>query len=191
MPNVTVTEQIATNAQVGDAGKELLKDDLTPAAYLKLLTEKALFKDALMFFGHAVPIDVSVQWAVNCIKEFQPKDQPAPKPSDPLPLCERWLGTRSDNDRFEANKSAKKAGLSSPAGMLAMAVFLAGKSMTPEGAPPAPPPPFAAEKMAASAVRIAVLKAAPDKTTENYNRALEIGKQVAKSKGVPFFATAG
>jgi hypothetical protein len=191
MPNVTVTSQIATNAGVGDEGKGLLRDDTMPAAFLNMLAEKALFKDAIMFFGHAVPTDVTVQWAVNCIKEFQPKDQPAPKPSDPLPLCEQWLKTRSENDRFEANKSAKAAGMSSPAGMVAMAVFLAGKSMTPEGAPPAPPPAFAAEKMAAGAVRIAVLKAAPDKTTQNYNRALEIGKQLAKSRGVAYFATAG
>src|ERR1035438_7746644 len=109
----TVTATIAANAAVGDAAKELLRDDLSPAAYLNLLIEKALFKDAVIFFAHAVPTDVTVQWAVDCVKEFKPKTEKPPDEPQILPLCEKWLKTRSDADRFEAGKAAKKAGMSS------------------------------------------------------------------------------
>jgi len=192
MANPTLATQIAANAGVGDAAKELLRDDLSPAAYLDLLAAKALFKDALGFFAHAVPVDVTLRWAVDCVKEFQPEGQQQPEAAtQSLALCEQWLKTRSDSDRFEVNKSAKKAGLSTPPGCVAMAVFLAGKSMTPQGAPPAPPPPFAAEKMAAGAVRAAVLKLDPQKATQNYSRALEMAKTIAKGKGAANFAAAG
>jgi hypothetical protein len=189
MANVTVTRQIADNAAVGDAAKELLRDDLSPAAYLDLLVAKALFKDAIWFLAHAVPVDVTLRWAVDCVKEFQPQGVTPPEPvKRALALCEQWLKTRSDPDRFEANKSAKEAGLSTPTGCVAMAVFLAGKSMTPAGAPPAPPPPFAAEKMAAGAIRASVLKAAPEKAAQNYNRVLDMGKTIAKGRGAAYFA---
>jgi hypothetical protein len=45
--------------------------------------------------------------------------------------------------------------------------------------------------MAAGAVRIAVLKAAPDKAPQNFARALEMGKKLAKGRGVQYFAAAG
>lgn len=189
MPTLTATRQIAANAGVTDPAKELLRDDLGPAAYLNLLVEKALFKDALMFFAHAVPTDITVQWAVDCVKAFKPKaDGPPPKGPESLPICEQWLKTRSDDDRWEACRTAKKAKMSSPADCVAIAVFFAGKSIAAPNAPPAPPPPYASEKMAAGAVRVAVVKFAPEKAPQNYGRAVEMGKTLAKGKGIAYFA---
>lgn len=183
----TLTAQIAAKAAVSDPAKELLRDDLSPSAYLNLLAEKALFKDALLFFAHGVPVDVAVQWAVDCVKELKPAQPPA-KPSESLPLCEQWLQTRSEDVRRAAGKSAKKALMATPADSVAMAVFFTGKSIAAAGAPGAPAPAGASERMAAGAVRMAVLKSPPEKAAQNYGRALEIGKTLAKGKGVAYFA---
>lgn len=184
---MTAARQIAARAGVADEAKELLKDDTTPGAYLNLLLKKELYKDALLFFAHGVPGDVTLQWAVDCVKEFKPKDPPA-KPSESLPLCEQWLQTRSEDVRRQAGKTAKKAGMATPADNVAMAVFFAGSSIGAANGPQAPPPKFASERMAAGAVRMAVLKSPPLQAPQNYARALDIGKALATSRGISYFA---
>lgn len=186
MAATTLTQQIAAKAAVSDEAKGLLRDDLNPSAYLQLLTEKTLFKDALLFFAHGVPLEITLQWAVDCVKAIEPQKAP-PKASESLPLCEQWLQTRSEDVRRQAGKSAKKAGMATPADSVAMAVFFAGASIAAAAAPPAPAPVGASERMAAGAVRMAVLKAAPEKAAQNYNRALETGKALAKGKGILYF----
>lgn len=188
---LTVTAQIAATACVGDEGKALLRDDLYPVPYLDLLAEKALFKDALNFFAHAVPTIVTIEWAVECLKHFKPAEPEAGKAKavepDPLAASEKWLKTRSEDDRWAAKKAATSC---SPAGPLALAVFMAGPSITPPKAPPTPPPPYAAEKLAAGAVRISVLKTDPAKAPENFKRVIDMGKRLAKVRGAQYFAAA-
>ena len=60
--------------------------------------------------------------------------------------------------------------------LLAMAVFLSGGSVASPGAPETPPPQYAAQKLIAGSVQVAVVSYEPQKAKERYQRALAKGK---------------
>ncbi len=178
---MTVTNQIAAKAKVGEEAQALLNDEISPSAYLDLLTKKesvqgcgaVLRPRGARGFGRAM--GGSVRQGVS------PQTNKPPKGAASLAAAEKWLGTRSEDDRWAARRAADKSGMSSAGDCVAMAVFFAGKSMTPPDAPVTPPPPFASNKMSAGAVQIAVASGEPGKSKENYQRALAIGKEITVS----------
>lgn len=174
--------EICGIANVSDDAKALLQDDLSPTKYINLLSEKGLFKDAIAFLAHGLPVAVSLQWASACVKEFQPPEPPA-KAMASFAAAETWIKSPSDAARWEAKKAADDGGMSSAADCLAMAVFLSGGSVTPPEAPPTPPPPYAGQKLVAGSILMAVVSHAPEKATEKYRRALDIGRDLVKAGG--------
>ena len=173
------TTDICVIANVSDDAKALLQDDLSPSKYINVLSEKGLYKDAIGFLAHGLPVAASLKWAAACVKEFQPPE-PEAKAQASFAAAEKWIGSPSDEARWEAKKAADDGEMSSPADCLAMAVFLSGGSVTPPEAPPAPPPPHASQKLVAGSILLAVVSHAPEKATEKYKRSIDIGREMAK-----------
>lgn len=153
--------------------RELAREGSTSSQYFNLLQERGLYQDAISFRAHEFAPRKAVEWAAVCVKELQ---APAKKPEaeDSLKSVERWLEVPGDDSRWEAKNTADRAGLSSAADCLAMAVFFSGGSMSPPGAPDTPPPAYASNKMAAGSITIAVLSQMPEKATERFKRALQL-----------------
>ena len=153
--------------------RELAREDSTSSQYFRLLQERGLYQDAISFRAHEFAPRKAVEWAAACVKELQAPPQ-KPEAEDSLKSVERWLENPDDTSRWDAKKTADKAGMSTAADCLAMAVFFSGGSMSPPGAPDTPPPAYASNKMAAGSITIAVLSQMPEKAAERYKRALHL-----------------
>ena len=155
--------------------RELAREDLSSSQYLEILQNNSLFQDAVFFRAHELPTHRAIEWGAACIRELRAPDKKQDG-QDSLDSVGRWLKTSNDPTRWAAKESADKAGISSPADLLAMAVFFSGGSMTPPGSPDTPPPPYAARKMVAGSIAAAVLSQTPEKAADRYKLALTLSK---------------
>jgi hypothetical protein len=171
------TREIIEVSNLGLNARELARDDLSSAGYLETLRDHSLFHDAVSFRAHELPTNLAIEWGAACIRELRAPDQ-RQDGQDSLDSVERWVRTPNDATRWAAKECADKAGISSPADCLAMAVFFSGGSMTPPGTPDTPPPPYAARKMVAGSIAVAVLSHTPEKAADRYRLALALSKDV-------------
>jgi hypothetical protein len=88
-----------------EAFPELLKKISTPPTdrfpidYLRALTSKASFQDALTFCAYLLPRREAVWWACGCVRDVL--DEIPPPHSAALLAAEAWVG-QPDNDRRQA-----------------------------------------------------------------------------------------
>lgn len=175
------TSEIVAVAKLSDRVKELTTDEPGPSRFVQLLEARGLFKDAIQFLTHGLPIDVAIRWGCAAVRELARKENPA-QSAEVLEAAEGWLKAPNDEERWKARSAAEKNGVSSPADLIAMAVFLSGGSITPAGTPVTPPPEYAANRMVGSGIQLAVLSQSPEKASERYRRALQIGREIVKTK---------
>jgi hypothetical protein len=181
-------KEISEIADLGGGARALVKEDSTPSAYLDSLEQQKLFEDAIRFLAYKLDVDVAVKWACACIRDLRapdtkeqkdPKEQKEQK-DEPLEASEQWVKAQGDPARRAAKTAADKAKTRGASYLVAMAVFFSGGSITAPEAPEAPPPKYAAQKMIAGGVQIAVVSYQPEKAPERYKRALAIGKELDK-----------
>jgi hypothetical protein len=176
------TSELAKIAKLGEEAQALLRDDLGFSKYLALLSEKALYKDAVKFYAHGMPVKVAIKWGQACARDLRAPDQEAKtKPS--LDVTEAWLQKPDDKLRWEAKAVADKSGMETAADCVAMAVFFSGGSIAPDKAPAVAPPAYAANKLIAGAIQMAVLSHQPEKAAERYQKALELGRAQVQAEG--------
>jgi hypothetical protein len=168
-------KEIAEISKLSEGAQALVQEDSTSSAYLDSLEKGGLFQDALRFLAHKLPIDAGVKWAAACARELRAPEGKDQK-DEPLEASEQWIKAPVDPTRWAAKEAADKAKTPGPSNLVAMAVYLSGGSMSPPGSPETPPPQYAAQKMIAGSVLVAVVSHEPQKATERYKRALAMGK---------------
>jgi hypothetical protein len=167
-------KEISETADLSDAARALVREDSTESNYLDSLEKQELFQDAIRFMAFKLPTDAGIKWATACLKELR---SPESKEKDePWDASDQWVKAPGDPTRRAAKKAADNVKKAGPSKLLAMAVFLSGGSVASEGAPETPPPQFAAQKLIAGSVQVAVVSYEPKKAKERYQRALTIGK---------------
>ncbi|MBV8819837.1 MAG: hypothetical protein JO022_15855 [Acidobacteriaceae bacterium] len=173
------TTELSKIAKLSPEALALLRDDLGPSKYVAVLSENKLYKDAVKFLAHGMPVNVAIKWGLACAKELRAPDQEEKtKPS--IEVTEAWLKTPDDKTRWQAKKVADDSGMETAADCVAMAVFFSGGSIAPEKAPNTPPPPYSANKFVAGGISMAVVSHEPEKAPERYQKALDLGRaQVA------------
>lgn len=173
------TSEILAAANVSEEARALFKPDLGPTGFVRLLESNNLFKDAIQFLAHGLPIDIAVKWAFACSQELlAPAQLELSKAS--LERVEAWLKAPTDENRWSARQAADKSGLSSPADLIAMAVFFSGASITPPDTPTTPAPPYLASKMVGGAIQLAVLSQKPEQAVDRYRTTLRISRETVK-----------
>ena len=175
------TAELSQIAKLDAEAMALVGDGLSPSKYIALLTEKELYKDAVKFLAHGMPVPIAIKWGLACVKELKAPDQEE-KMKASAAIAESWTQEPSDQKRWEAKKIADASGMETAADCLAMAVFLSGGSIAPDKSPPVPPPPHSANKMVAGAIQIAVASHQPEKSAERFKKALELGRAQAQAK---------
>ena len=170
------TREIADVANLTDSARGLIQEDSTPRSFVDQLEEQALYEDALRFLAHKLPIDAGIKWAVASVRDLQAPDQKDRK-NDPLEAAEAWIKAPGDPARWTAKDAADKARETSTASLIALAVFFSGGSITAPEAPEVHPPPYAAQKMVAGSIQVAVLTHEPQHAVERYRRALLLGRK--------------
>jgi hypothetical protein len=175
------TAEIAEAAQLSGEARSLLSDGIGPSRFVQLLEERALFKEAIQFLAHGLPLPVTVRWGCACSRELLPSAQ-LEQAKESLQCAEAWLAEPTDDARWQARRAAEKSDMSNAADFVAMAVFLSG-SVTPPDAPPTPPPPYVASKLAAGGIQLAVLSREPANAPQRYRRALQISREIVRTSG--------
>ena len=170
---MTAESNMLETAELSEAAAGLFDEKLTPESYIAKLSDVGLFDDAIKYLAHTLGGRACMDWSLGCLRLLHPTTTPVEQ--EATTAVENWLADPTDANRRTAKSASEKAKLATPAGCLAMAVFLAEGSIAPIERDPVPVPPHVAEKVAASAVILAVV-AEPTQMSERYARCLELAR---------------
>jgi hypothetical protein len=175
------TAQILSVAELSDDAAQVLRPDAAPQEFVDLLTQRALFPDAVRFLAHALPKRECVWWGWVCAKRAS-GETPPPKIKAALEATEKWIAQPTEDNRRAAKAATDVAGLSTAAGCAGLAAFFSGGSLAPPEAPVVPPGEFLTAKAVSGAVIIAAIaddpKAAPEKFKSFIAQGLDVTKRI-------------
>lgn len=179
LTNVTAQRatEIASHLQLEGEAAQLLRDDLTPAAYLDLLVQREQYVPAIQFLAHALPKREAVAWACQCVRNagLGALDDIARAALD---AAEQWVLDPSEPNRRAAQAAAEKAGYDTPAGCAAAAAFFSGGSLAPAHVPEVPPGPTLTAQAAAGSILLAAVLKEPEKALEKQRDFLRRGMEL-------------
>jgi hypothetical protein len=147
--------EAARDCELSDAAKALLTPQLKAGAFLAALARENHWLDALRFAPYALERTSAIWWAVLCAWEFYRPTPPAAA-DRVLHVVMEWLNDPTEAHRREAYEVAQAARLTTPAGNLAMAVYFAVGSLSPEGQPVVPTKPHFTPQSLASAITLMI-----------------------------------
>ena len=170
---------IGSVSELGEEAMALLRPDLHPVEYVKLLVEKRLYPDAVRFLAHALPKREAVWWAWVTARRVAGPDPP-PKIRASLQATEKWISDPDEERRRAAMAAAQAADFGSAAGCAGLAAFFSGGSLAPPEAPPVPPGEYLTAKAVSGAVIFSSLATEPEKAPEKFQAAIAQGVDVTK-----------
>ena len=168
---------VAENAELEDEARKLLADQQTPRQFVEVLVQKGLLADACRFLGQALPKREAVWWALQCVRQTGGANS-TPSAAKCLQAAETWVLSPREDSRQAAKPLADAAGVATPAGAVALAVFFHSGSMTPDDLPPVPPPEHLTGATAANAVLLAAYLGDPAKAEETLRKFAALGLEV-------------
>ncbi len=169
--------EVCRAVQLGDEAKKLLRDGLTPRAFLDELVAKKHYPDAVRFLAFALPKREAVWWACLCARQAYSGGADA-KILAALAASEKWVTDPSDANRRAAFAAAQAADIGNPAGSTGVAVFFSGGSIAPPNVPEVKPPERATAQAVAGAVMLAAVMKEPEKMAAKYQKYLTLGIEV-------------
>lgn len=171
---------ICEQFKLGEDARELLEPDDSAEYYLSALIENGLFTDAIRFTAYRLSKREAVWWGCLCAWEAcRPK--PTPAVSAALHACTVWVREPSEENRYTA-EAARDAALGTPAGHLALAVFLSGGSISRPELPPVAPNPGLTARLVAEAVLLASRLVPPSETSTCQRRFLGIAAEISSGQ---------
>jgi hypothetical protein len=141
-------------------------------AFVNALCRAGHLPQSVRALAHALPPREAISWAADFIRSDAPPVRPQEKAA--FEVVENWIADTNDENRRAAFAHAETA-FGTPAGALALAVFLSGGSVTFPPAPEVPPAPHSAAKAAAGAIALAVVSKQPEKAPDKYRAILADG----------------
>ena len=148
------------------------------AGEVEQLAAGGRLQEAVAAMAQLLPKRTAVSWALESIRRV-----PAAK-GRPEEAVERWLAEGSDETRRAALEAAQQSGMDTPAGCLALAVFLSGGSLAPPDTQVAPEPePHLCAQVAAGAMSMAVAMD-PQNAADHFRAFLDRGFQIAKQQKI-------
>jgi hypothetical protein len=157
----------------------LLKDGMSPEEFLAALMEKKLYVDGFEFLAFALPVREAIWWGLLCM-QHSAGDNLSPTDRGAASAAVNWLLQPTEENRVAAGPAAEAAGIASPAGSIAAAVFNTGGNVAPPGLQIfKAPDKFAPAKAIARAVTIASVKVEPVHIISTQKSYLTLGLEVA------------
>lgn len=157
------------------AGAAAPAQPTTASEFAGSLLSEGLHPETVRLVAATMDQKAAIEWACACAKTMERPARNA-KQDAALAAAEKWLKEPSDDNRRTAKELAEAAGLGTPEGAVAMAVFFSGGSLTPKGVQEVPPPAYACQKIAAGSVVFSVLAQAPESVGDRYRKALELSR---------------
>ena len=119
-----------------------------------------LLPDALRLLAAILPVRESIWWAWVSVRYAMQREggtPPSPEAHAAVAAIEQWIVRPDDDHRRAAWSAGQAAGLDTPAGMVAAAVFLSGQSVAPPAVAPVPPPPGGALPLVTGAILLSAV----------------------------------
>jgi len=160
----------------------LLRDGMLPGEFAEALMAGKQYVTSIDYMAHALPAREAVWWGCLCLQHACGDNLP-PLDKEACRAAVQWVVQPTEWNCAAALAPAQAAGMASPAGGLAMAVFQTGGNVAPPGAPPMAPQPFAPAKAVAGAVKMACTKADPMKIVETQRLFVELAMGMAEGQG--------
>lgn len=139
----------------GQEASALVDPTLSLGALCQAWTDSELLPDVIRLIASVLPERESVWWAWVSARHASQTDGGQPLTAAAhrcLSSIEQWIVAPGDDSRRAVWADGSEAGLDTPVGMIAAAVFLSGNSVTPPDAPPVPPPPGMAMPLVVGAI---------------------------------------
>ena len=170
---------VCERAKPGDEARGLLAEGMTARAYIGALMGKGLYADAVKVLAHALPKRAAVWWACLCVAD---RLGPAPAAAEALETARAWVIDPTDARRRAAFPASQAAGMGTPAGCAAAAVYFSGGSLAPPELPAVVPPEHITGQMVANSLVLAAVIKEPEKAAEKYAAFLRTGLEVAEGQ---------
>jgi hypothetical protein len=175
--SVKTAQEVCPRFELSKEAAALVKEGQAPKQLFDLLVEKNHLLDAIRLLAHALPKREAIWWAFQCARQVHGKPEPAV--AQALTATEKWLLDPKEETRRGTEAAAEPAGLGTPAGCTAIAVFWSGGSLAPPHAPVVPPKDHLTGHGAASAILLAAVLTEPEKAEQKHRAFLKLGAEVA------------
>ena len=154
--------------------------DTTPVELIRQSYRDKQWQELITFLCHALPVSETIcwgyQWLIETKLSFSPEENQA------LDRVKLWLIQPSETHRRLAEIAAGQAGLASPCGLLAQAVFWSGGSITPVNGPDCPAPAYLHSHAVAGAIYMTCLLSQPEEAEPLLKQAIKSGLSFAVRK---------
>jgi hypothetical protein len=152
---ITTTE-LCDRAGLDDDLRRLAKPEMPVRTYIDELSRAGRVREAVNSLVQVLPRTEAIAWGLESIRRVDVALIHRGGP-EAIKHVEAWLEEPNEERRRAAKAAADQAGLATPPGCLAFAVFMSGGSMAPAEAPVAPEPaPHICGRMVAGAMSLAV-----------------------------------
>jgi hypothetical protein len=142
---------------------------------------------ALRLIASVLPARESVWWgwvSARYASQLAGAAPPTAEVHTALTAIEQWIVRPEDDARRAAWDAGNAAGLDTPVGMVATAVFLSGTTVAPPNVPPVPPPPGAALPLITGSILLsAVASGDPAQATPTMAAFAAQGFEIVKRLG--------
>jgi hypothetical protein len=173
--------EICQRFEPSEKARKLLRPGLSPREFLRLVEADHLYLDGIRFSAYALPSRGAIWWGCLCLWSiYRPK--PPEKIAAALNSVVAWVQEPDEEKRRAAEAVIAEAGMGTPAGGLAAAVFYSGDNIAPPGQPEVKPKPFLWSKVLAGALAMAPKLVAPDKKKEYERQYLNLAIDVAEMR---------
>lgn len=136
---------------LGDEAKGLMRGSMSPREYLAALAEKELYRDAIRFLAHWLRKREAIWWGTLCAW-YAYRPAPPKKVSAALETVVHWVQQPDEANRRAAETAGEAVGNDTAAGMLALAVFCSGGSISLPNLPVVEAPPPATAQFVVNAI---------------------------------------
>jgi hypothetical protein len=174
LAGVKATTHELIGASEIEADLDSIAESTMPGEFLDSLIASGQLAEGVRFLSCAMTPAQAIAWAYKCVRSLVREGATEPQ-KKALAAVEGWLSSPDDGKRRAAKGLADEAPLASPEGCIAMAVFFAEGSISPEPNPAVPPPPHVCQRIAAGAIVYAVVSDKPEKSAERFREAVNMG----------------
>ncbi|MBA4191480.1 MAG: hypothetical protein C0467_26165 [Planctomycetaceae bacterium] len=166
--------------------RALLAPGLTTRDFFDVLVSAGHLADARRLLAHTMPARRSIWWATLCLHhavEKAPFD--TPEEGHAFEAAARWVVAPSEATRRAAEYAAWEAHPTTPAGILAMACFLSGGSISRPGLPHVCAAPHLSGRLSGVVVYLASVRFDPARYLRHLRDYLAIGQEIAAGRNLP------
>ena len=177
-------KELLQHFEVEEESQAHIKPEHTPLACIQALVQNKCYNDAAKMIAHGLPKREAVWWACLATRHSMgTKRVDGLETSEDdfaaLAAAENWVKSPNEENRQAAKQLGEKMGFKTAASWVATAAYWCAGSMTPEGEPAVPPPPYLYAHAVAGSISLAAVLPDPEQVNTKFERYIKQGLNLA------------